>query len=215
MTSSATPTGVRDEHVLVPLAHTEPARLSFDSGLERLDLRAGYELEALLDARFGDPLPVVWIAEHNVHVEYPLGVRMLRRMGANSMRANPAVPWSLDVHGAAAHLDADLTGLRMRSLSFHAAVAHTELRLGRPDGECVIRLNAVKDLRIERPADVAVRLRITKGATDVVLDDRRFGAVGGGLVDETGDFAAAPHRYLVTVTGGVDRLTVTSAAPAY
>jgi hypothetical protein len=207
----ATSTGVRDAHVLVPFGAAGPAdaRLSFDNGLERLDLRADGELDTLLEARFADPLPVVWAAEHNIHVEYPLGSRLLRRMRPSTVKLNSAAAWSLDIHGGAAYLDADLAGLRVQAVSFHSGVAHSRLALGRPTGRCTIRLSSLKDLRVERPADVPVRVEIAKGATNIALDDRRFGAVGNGLTDNTPGYDAMEDRYLLVVSSGVDGLTVT------
>jgi hypothetical protein len=209
MTTIATPDGVRDGHVLVPLADTAGgvARISFDNGLGRLDLRAG-NLDGLLEARFTKPLPVIWAAGHTVHVEYPLGSRILRRTGPNAIRVNPAVPWALDVHGGAEHLDADLTGVDVRSIAFHAGAAHLRLALGRPSGSRTVRLAAVKDLRVERPAGVPVRVELAKGATRVTLGEKWLGAVGGGLIDQTPGYDTAEHRYLLTVSGGVDQLTL-------
>ena len=212
MTTDKTLAGARDEHVVVPFSATadDTARLSFDNGLERLELRADEDLQDLLNARFAEPYPVVWATGQDVHVEYPLGSRLLRRMKYSTVRVSPAVAWSLDVHSGAAHLDADLRGLNLRAMSLHSGAAYGRVRLGRPAGGCTIRLSSLKDLRIERPADVPVRLEITKGATKVDLDDRRFGAVGNGLADHTTGYETAADRYLVLVSGGVDGLTVTT-----
>lgn len=213
MTMIATQEGVRGEHVVVPFTEEEArqgeaARLSFDNGLSRLDLRADPALELLLDARFGDPTPVVWAARHSVHVEYPLGARLLHRMRPNAMRISPRVPWSIDVHGGAQHFDADLAGVDLRSIAVHAGAAHTRLVLGRPAGLCTIRFASVKDLRVERPGDVPVRLEVAKAVTNVTLDDRRFGAVGGGLADQTSGYDAARPGYLLIVSGAADTIAI-------
>ncbi|MDT7712624.1 MAG: hypothetical protein QOG46_1313 [Pseudonocardiales bacterium] len=65
-----------------------------------------------------------------MHVEYPLGARLLRRMPPGAVSLNPAVAWPLDVHDGAAHLDADLRGDAMQAVSFHSGVAHSRLMLG-------------------------------------------------------------------------------------
>ncbi|MQA87737.1 MAG: hypothetical protein GEV03_24720 [Streptosporangiales bacterium] len=161
-----------------------------------------------MDARFADPVPVVWTADHGVHIEYPLGSRLLPRTGANAIRISPRVSWSIDVHGGADHLTADTTGVDVRSLAVHAAAAHTRLTLGHPAGSCTIRLTSVTDLHIRRPAHVPVRIEVAKGATKVALDDRRFGAVGGGLAEQTPGYATTNARYLLVVSGGADALTV-------
>lgn len=216
MTSTVTTTGVRDEHVVVPFgpagkAHDD-ARISFDNGLERLRLSADEDLEDLVAARFAEPHPLVWASGHDVHVEYPLGSRLLRRMRPSEVLLNPAAAWSVDVHGGAAHLDADLRGLRLRSMSLHSGAAFGTLHLGTPAGTCTIRLSSVKDLELIRPAGVPVRVEIARGCTRVALDERRFGAVGNGLVDQTDGYDETTDRYLLLVTGGVDGLTVKGLA---
>ena len=214
MSVIATSAGVRDPHVVVPFADGTPeaARLSFDSGLARLGLRVDEQLTGLMAADFAHPPPLVWAAGHNVHVEYPLGSRLLRPMGPNTVRLSPAVPWALDVHGGAEHLDADLTGLAVRSVAFHSGAAHLRLILGHPTVSTTIRLTSVKDLRIDRPADVPVRLEIGKGATKVTLDDRWFGAVGGGLIEQTSRPRTTDHRYHVIVSGSADTVTIAAVA---
>jgi hypothetical protein len=212
MNTIVTRAGVRDEHVVVPFAEGavagQTARLSFDNGVSQLDLHADADLDDLLDARLTDPLPVVWAADHNVHVEYPLGSRLLRVMAPNTIRISPRVPWAIDVHGGAERLNADLTGVDVRSIAVHSGAARTSLMLGHPTGPCTIRFAAVKDLHIRRPADVPVRVEIARGSKNVTMDSRTFGAVGGGLSDQTPGYDAAGARYLVIVAGGASTVTV-------
>jgi hypothetical protein len=66
----------------------------------------------------------------------------------------------------------------------------------------------VNDLRIQRPADVPVRLEVAKGATKVALGNRSVGAVGGGLADQTSGYDESDARYLVIIAGGADTVTV-------
>lgn len=209
-TASTSDAEVRAEHVVVPM-HRLPgptARLSFDNGVERLSIAANAPSDALIDAHFAEPLPVVWTAEHGVHVEYPPGSRMLRRIRPSSIGLNPAIPWSIDVHGGAAHLGADLRDLTVHAVSFHAGAAHIKLRFGRPNGQCTIRVGSVSSMRIERPANVPVRLELASGAANLRLDDRLDRAVGGGLVDQTPGWDDATSRLLVIATAGVNELTV-------
>ncbi len=214
MTGDALHIGVSAERVVVPLPQTgcHAARLSFDNGVERLRLHADQAVHALLEARFGEPLPVVWSTECSVHVEYPLGSRLLRRTRPNTIRISTAIAWSLDVHGATADLAADLIDVRVGAVSFHGGVAHSRLALGRPSGLCTIRLSSAKELQITRPTSAPVRLEVAKGATNVRLDDRRFGAVVDGLTGQTADYQGVRDRYLVIVSGGADGLTVEALA---
>jgi hypothetical protein len=148
----------------------------------------------------------------SVHVEYPLGSRLLRRARPNTVRLSTAVAWSLDVHGGTADTAADLTAVRVGAVSFHSGVARSQLALGWPNGLCTIRLSSVKELRITRPANAPVRLEVAKGATNVRLDGRRSGAVADGLTDQTAGYEGVRDRYLVIVSGGVDGLTVEALA---
>lgn len=206
--SATTTRGVREERVVLPLGESTDgvARLGFDNGLARIDLRAGGNTDALLSAEFAGPLPVVWADGNNAHVEYPLGSRLFRRPQQSLVRINPAVPWAIDVHGGAAHLDADFSGVDLRSLTFHSGAAHVRLVLDRPAEVTTIRLTSVKDLNIQRSAGVPVRLEVTGAATKVRLDDRWLGAVGGGLVERTEPMDGA--GYVVVLSGSADTVTV-------
>jgi hypothetical protein len=53
-----------------------------------------------------------------------------------------------------------------------------------------------------------VRLEVARGAANLRLDQRRFGAVGRGLSDQTAGYDQAPDRYLVSVSGGADGLDI-------
>ncbi|XVQ11359.1 FAD-dependent oxidoreductase [Spirillospora sp. CA-255316] len=201
--------GVRAARVVVPrLEGAGVARLSFDNGLDRLSLSARPGLGGLVEADFGDPAPTVWSVDGKTHVEYPLGSRLLRRAAPSAVRIDPGSPWSVDVHGGAARLEADFTGVDLQSLAFHSGVAHVTITLGRPRGTRVVRLVSADDLTIRRPAGVPVRIEAAKGLTKVTLDDRSFGAVGNGLTDETPGYGTAEDRYLVIISGGASGLTL-------
>jgi hypothetical protein len=199
---------------VVPLAAAaeaaRAARLSFDNGLERYELRPGGQPDVLLQARFGEPLPVIWAAQHDVHIDYPLGARLGRRAEPSVILLNPSLSWSIDVHGSATHLDADFTALRLQVLALHSGIAHSRLALGPPTAEHAIRLCSATDLRVERPAGVPVRIELAKGVTDMTLDHRHYGGTGSGLTDQTPGYDLARTRYLIIATGGVNRLTVTT-----
>lgn len=97
-------------------------------------------------------------------------------------------------------------------MSFRSDAAHLRLILGRPTQPCSIRLRSVSDVVIERPPDVAVSVKVASGATKVRLDDRWFGAVGSGLVEQTPVRQSSDGRYVVTVSGGADSFTIERSA---
>jgi hypothetical protein len=215
MTAIVTGPAVRDDHVVVPDAEErtgrETARLCFDTGLENLRLRAAPG-EYLVDARFEGPIPTVWADGRNVHVEYPFGSRLSRRPGTSTVQLDSAVPWAVDIHGGAHRLDARLDAADVRAVTFHAGVAHVGLVLGRPVASTTIRFTSVKDVHLERPAEVPVLLEIAGGARDVRLDDRWHGAVGHGLVEGTGRVQRGGHPYHVIVSGSADTITIAGVA---
>lgn len=204
-----------ERRVLVPLVDDadEVARLSFDNGLGQLGLHADADLRVLLDARFATPLPTIWARRHRVHVEYPLGTRPLPWMHPNTVRINPRTAWSIDVHGDACGLTADLTGVELRSLAFHAPAADIRLALDRPVGQAIVRLTSVTGLEIGRPADVPMRLELAAAASGVAVDGRCPEAVRGGLVVESPGYDRCADRYLVAASGTAATVTVTSFVP--
>ena len=206
----ATSHGVRAEHVVAPLSGTAVARLSFDNGVQQVDVSSDPTLTDLVEARFAEPYPVVWVSDNNVHIDYPLGSRLLRRPGGNAIQVNPRVAWSIDVHGGASHLVVDLSDVDLVSVTCHAGLANSTFLLGRPTGTRTIRLSTLKQVRIERPADVPVRLALATGATKVSLDGRFFRSVGG-LTDQTSGYLDAIDRYHIVVSGGADTLTIEGA----
>lgn len=211
MATTITRDGVRGEHVEAAFADPGPGRpavLTFDNGLSRARLAGDPALQGLLAAWFGDPLPLAWVAGTTVHVKYPIGARLLRKTNPNTIHISPRVPWTVDLHGGVERLEADLSGIDLHAFTSHGGAADVRLVLGRPSGTCTIRLDSVRALRLVRPGDVPVRIELGKGATDVALDDRRFGAVGGGLTDETSGYDTAQARYLVVVPGGAAGLAV-------
>ncbi|MFD0903966.1 hypothetical protein [Actinomadura sediminis] len=203
--------GVRAERVTVPLPPApDVARLSFDNGTGRIALRASDEIDALVEAEFAGPLPLVWSVDATVHVEYPLGARLLHRPGRGTVRLSAGVPWAVDVHGGAAGLDADLTGADVRSLAFHAGLAHARIALGRPRGRRTLRFASVDDLVLARPADVPVRIEAIAGIADLRLDDHVPVTRGRGHHDETPGYGDAEDRYLILLSAGASSVTVES-----
>ena len=61
---------------------------------------------------------------------------------------------------------------------------------------------------IHRPAGVAARLSVGRGASKLAFDEQRFGAIGGKTRLQTSDYDGATDRYDVEVTGGASKLSV-------
>ena len=211
----ATPIGVRDVRVEVAASdQPTPATLCFDNGLEHFSLRGGVESSVLLSAVFADPPPVVWAIGADIHVEYPLGSRFSSWPGPSTVLLGRAPSWTVQVHGGAARLDADLRGTSLRAVMLAGAVAHSTLRLPPPPWPCLIRIGAVKDVTITHPPHQRVRLEIARTATNVRFGGRRpQTAPAMGLIDQTHGWDPEAPGYLVLVSGGVDGLTIETEQP--
>jgi hypothetical protein len=83
------------------------------------------------------------------------------------------------------------------------------LDLSAPDGTLPIRLGAVGDATIRRPAGIPVRVRVRRGARSLTLDGRRVSASGGPTTLATPGYDRAVHRVDISVDSAVD-VTVTT-----
>jgi hypothetical protein len=83
------------------------------------------------------------------------------------------------------------------------------LTLPRPTGVVPVRIGGgASNVAIHRPAGVAARLHVAGGASGLVLDGRRLGAVGGGAEWRSSDVAGAADRYEIEIAGGASDVAV-------
>ena len=66
----------------------------------------------------------------------------------------------------------------------------------------------VNNVRIERPTGVPVRLVLKGGAGRIDFDRQRVGGTGDTTLESGSDDGVA-DRYLVTITGGAGRISIT------
>ena len=98
-----------------------------------------------------------------------------RKRGA-SVALNPTIPWTVEIHGGMSKARADLSAIDLRAFELTGGADRIRLELGDPSAIVPLKLNGgANDLRIERPGDVAVRLRVRGGAIRVELDEQRLG----------------------------------------
>ncbi|AKU92535.1 hypothetical protein [Vulgatibacter incomptus] len=91
-----------------------------------------------------------------------------------------------------------------------------ELRLGRPEGIVPIQIiGGMECLRIARPKDVPVSIRMFGGAESVHADNLRLDSVGG--IFRYGDVKGGDGtgRFEVQVIGGVENFEVAGSEPAH
>lgn len=122
---------------------------------------------------------------------------------------NAGIPWDVEVRGGASRLLADLSGLRLGSLSVDGGASRLEVVLPDPSGAVtVVILGGASNVAIRRPEGVSARLRVEGGVTNLTFDDRRIGATGGELDLRSRGYEDAVDRYDIAVTGGANNMSI-------
>jgi hypothetical protein len=196
-TAPVTTPGMDDESrdFAAPLGGATTGKLEIVHGATKVLLRTDGEMPELVRAHFEGPTPEVEAHSGTVTIRYPrfapgewLQLGFLRNRHAADVVLNATIPWTVVIDGGASDV---------------------ELRLPKPSGVVPIRISGgASKLTIHRPAGVPVRLQIKGGASQLVLDDQRFGAVGGETRLNSHHDQNAPDRYEVTIGGGASRLTI-------
>jgi hypothetical protein len=102
--------------------------------------------------------------------------------------------------------------LELRSLEIKGGASKVELTLPPPSGTIPLRvLGGAESMTVRRPKGVAARVRVSGGASGLVLDEQRHGAVGGETSLQSPDYEHARDRYDIEVFCGVSGLTIEAA----
>jgi hypothetical protein len=89
-------------------------------------------------------------------------------------------------------------------------VYRAELWLPHPNGTVRIRVaSGVNRLAIHRHPETAMRLSLRGGVSSLQIDGAEAGAIAGDIRRATPDWATAPDRYDVMVSGGANQVLVT------
>lgn len=194
------------EHA-APLGGLQRARLLFRSGTSGLDLDAEPDIGELYRARFEGAVPQVRVREGTVSVQYR-GLLDWRRRSA-TMTVNSSIPWDVEIQGGSSKLNADLENLDLRSFTLNGGANQIRVHLGRPKGTVALRLiGGASDLRVDRPAGVAVRASVVGGISRLEFDGRKQGAHGGVVSVESAGFATAVDRYSIELVGGASQVVI-------
>jgi DNA-binding MarR family transcriptional regulator len=197
-----------------PLGAFQEARLLVRSGATDLTLSGNAGPAELFRARFEGKQPRVRVRDDTVVVAYREGMRDIidwRKRGA-SISLNRTIPWSVEIHGGMSKARADLTQIDLRSFGSNGGAIRIRLDLGTPSGVVPVKLTGgAIELRVERPADVPLRLRVTGGATRVAFDEQTL-AMASDLTLESPGASEATDRYDIEVVGGADRVTISRRA---
>lgn len=198
-----------DGEFRAPLTAIEQTRLVFANGVSQLTLRAS-ETDDLYRACFTGATPKVEVAGGEVTVRFPRRLKILgpRDQGAE-MTLNAAVPWTIDVRGGAANIDADLTALSLVSFGVTWGMASATLRLPVPSGVVPVRLSGgVANVDIIRPVGTAVRLKVKGGFGSLNVDGEAVFPTGGRYQVQSSGFETATDRYEIEISGGAAVISV-------
>lgn len=214
--------GGGSEHA-APIGGLGRASLLFKSGAHELLLRGATDIDDLYRAKFEGSVPQVRLRDGLVTIQYkgwggtasktshPWSANW--QWGWNERRAdvslNAAIPWDVEVVGGAGKLQGKFAALDLRSFELTGGVDRLRLTLGQPAGDVPIRLTrGANNVRVERPTGVPVRLQLHGGAGRIDFDAQRLIGSGDTVLESPGAQDAA-DRYLIDITGGAGRITVT------
>ena len=205
--------GGGSDHFAAQLGASRSGRLRFTNGAHRVVIRAGSHLRGLYHASFGERMPIVAVRGGVVSIRYTRVAScdwtVNRPERPAEVALNAGIPWDVEVRGGASRLLADLSGLRLGSLSVDGGASRLEVVLPAPSGTVtVVILGGASNVAIHRLAGVAVRLRLDGGATNLDFDERHIGAAGGELDLRSLDYDGATDYYGITVTGGANNLSI-------
>jgi DNA-binding MarR family transcriptional regulator len=196
------------------------ARLRLVSGAARLTVTAVPGRPHLFSAQFSGGRPSTRVDAgpdgDTVVVQYrrsPFG--RFRTRGTITLDGDRH--WRIETAGGLASCSFDLTRTTIDAFSHSGGMSSVDVDLPRPEGTLRVELHGgVHAVTISRPHGVAATLAIRGGAANVVLDDQRFGAVGGTLeVESPGDGSAgSDSRLEVVVRGGSKSLSVITRPPS-
>jgi hypothetical protein len=193
-----------------PLSSIMYGNLQFVRGAANVTLRANSSMGDLYRARFNGLLPGVYAQDGAVTVRYPRTFHPFDwRKRAAEVVLNGSIPWQIEFRGGLSGLDADLSVLRLGSFEIIGGASGVAVTLPRPSGTVSVRVSGgASDVTIHRPAGVAARVRVGRGASKLTFDDQHVGAIGGETHLQTPDYEGAADCYDMKVSGGASKLAV-------
>jgi hypothetical protein len=192
-----------------PLGSVTNGRLQFVRGASNVTLHVDSSMGDLYRVSFDGLLTEVHAQDGAVIIRYPRTFHPFDwRKRAAEVTLNGSIPWQIEFRGLS-RLDADLSALRLGSFEIVGGASGVAVTLPRPSGAVSVRISGgASDVTIHRPAGVAARVSVGRGASKLAFDDQRFGAIGGETRLQTPDYEGAADRYDIEVSGGASKVTV-------
>jgi DNA-binding MarR family transcriptional regulator len=193
---------------VAPLGRAAAGHLVFPAGAFQVALDAQAGLPDLARATFEGPEPRVRATHEVVVIDYR-HVPFDRRDRGAEVVLNGDVPWSIDVRSGASRMTARLDSLVLRRLSLRGGASQVEVSLPPPRGTVPLSLvGGASAVTLLRPPGAPLRARLRGSASDLTIDGRHYDAIGRDWRWETPDFAPAPDRYDLEISGGASNVTV-------
>ena len=199
--------------ISVPLENAKSARIKFDHGAGRLNIRSGASPSELLNGVFGaemdyrsnlrgDQLEVKLRNSPHFWAWYP---------GQNldwDVSFNRDVTLDLNIDSGASASTLDLTDLKVVNLDIDTGASSTEVTLPANAGNTRVDIDTgASSVKVIVPAGVAARINIKSGVASVNVDANRFPRIEGGLY-QSADYATAANRADITIDSGVGSIEV-------
>jgi hypothetical protein len=147
-----------------------------------------------------------------VRIRYPnyslFNLLVYWRQPEASITINALIPWNIEVQGGVSVLDADLSQVKLSSLEIRGGVGHLRASLPTPDSTIPIRIGAISNLTIHRPATTPVRIQARRGIGSLLLDEQNFGPMAGQPRLETEGFYETANRYDIQILGGAGSISI-------
>lgn len=193
-----------------PLGEAAAGRLELTKGAAKLVVTGDPLLTGLYEATFEGPVPEITVSGGTVTVQQRRRFRPLDwRSQSAEFALSTAVPWDISLRGGMWKLKADLSLLTLTSLEVAGGASDIEVDLPAPAGVVPVRVSGgASKVVLRRPAGAEARVEVSGGASQLVFDDQRLGAVGGRIVLASRGFADATDRYEIRFSGGASRVTV-------
>jgi hypothetical protein len=184
--------------------------LEFTKGASKVEIRGDASVSELYRARFVGPPPNVTVRGNTVTIEQKRRFLPLDwRNQASDLSLNPAIPWAVSLRGGMWKLTADLRTLRVESLEVAGGASDVEIWLPAATGTVPVRISGgASKVSLHRPAGTAIRVDMSGGASQLVFDGQRLGAVGGRSHMESPGLTETTDRYEARISGGASQIVI-------
>ena len=130
------------------------------------------------------------------------------RLGAE-VQLNSRVHWTLRLIGGAAEQEVDMRAGGLAGIELIGGASRTVLRLPEPKG--TVRLSVtggISELDVYPAGKTPVRVRLAKGATDAVIDDKAQHKVKADTILDSAGWKSAENRYDISAETDLSALHV-------